>query len=125
MNPKKNKHFEVVIDEYINLLDEQIELPVLIQKANEKFIQHLTDDISYIYKPGETENMFKIFMQIKKYEDKMAQISDEIIGLENTLKSFLSLFKGGKVAHPKKENTGKSKITFLFWLEDGKIMSNR
>ncbi len=125
MNPKKNKHFEALIDEYINLLDEQIELPVLIQKANEKFNQHLTDDISYIYKPGETESMFKIFMQIKKYEDKKTQLNDEIARLENALKGFLSLFKGGKVAHPKKDDVGKSKITFLFWLEDDKIMSNR
>ena len=125
MKPKKYKHIEDVIDEYIDLLDEQIEMPVLIEKTKEKYNQHIADHTSYVYKPGETEGMFKIFTQIKKHEERKAALDNEIAKLENTLKDFLSFLKGGKIAYEKKEDNGKSKSTFLFWLEDGKIMSNR
>ncbi len=125
MNQKKHKHFEDVIDDYIDLQDEQIELPILIEKANEKFNQHLTDEAAYTYKPGEAESMFKVFMQIKKHEERKTELNDEIAEIENTMKDFLSQLKGGKIAYAKKDDSDKSKITFLFWLEDGKIMSNR
>lgn len=125
MNPKKYKHLEDVFDDYISLSDEQIEITILIQKAHEKFHQHLSDDTSNIYKLKETEDMFKVFMQIKKYEERKTEINDEKMDIENILKEFLFSLKGGKIAYEKKDDAGKSKITFLFWLEDGKIMSNR
>ncbi|MEO6327350.1 MAG: hypothetical protein ABIO55_00370 [Ginsengibacter sp.] len=125
MTPKKYKRFENVIDQYINLLDEQIELPIHIQKANDKFNQHLTDAGAEIYKPKEAEDIFKNFMQIKKYEERKTEIRDELIEVENIMKEFLSAIKGGKITYEKKDDNDKSKITFLFWLEDGKIMSNR
>ena len=126
MKVKKNKHIEDVIDVYITLLDEQIEIPVLIEKANEKYNQHVTgDNNSYVYKPGETDDLFKIFMQIKKHEQRKAQLAAEIAEAESTLKDFLAFLKGGKIAYEKKDDNSKSKITFLFWLEDGKVMCNR
>ena len=125
MKVKKIKHIEEVIDVYMTLLDEQIEIPVLIEKANEKYNQHVTDNNSYVYKPGETENLFKIFMQIKKHEQRKAQIDTEIAEAESALKDFLAFLKGGKIAFEKKDDNSKSRITFLFWLEDGKVMCNR
>ena len=124
MKTKNPKHVESVIDEYIDLLDEQIELPVLLEKANEKYNQHISEPNSYVYKPGETDSMFKIFMRIKKYEQRKAALNDEIAEVEHTLKDFLSFLKGGKIAYEKK-NDDKSKTTFLFWLEDGKVMCHR
>ena len=125
MKPKKYKHIEDVIDEYIELLDEQIEMPLLIEKTKEKYNQHIAEHTSHVYKPGETEGMFKIFTQIKKHEERKAALDNEIAEVENTLRDFLSFLKGGKIAYEKKEDNGKSKSTFLFWLENGKIMSNR
>ncbi len=125
MKTKKAKHIEGVIDEYITLLDEQIEIPVLIEKANEKYNQHITEHNSYVYKPGETDDMFKIFMQIKKYEERKAALNDEFVKTESTLKDFLTFLKGGKISYEKKDDNDKSKITFLFWLQDGKVMCNR
>ncbi len=125
MKVKKFKHIEDVIDVYITLLDEQIEIPVLIEKANEKYNQHITDNNAAVYKPGETEDLFRIFMQIKKHEERKTQLVDEIAEAENTLKDFLAFLKGGKIAYAKKDDNSKSKITFLFWLEDGKVMCNR
>ena len=60
----------------------------------------------------------------KKYEQRKAELNDEIAGVEHTLKDFLSFLKGGKITYEKK-NDDKSKTTFLFWLEDGKVMCNR
>ena len=126
MKVKKFKHIEDVIDVYIALLDQQIEIPVLIEKANEKYNQHVNgDNNSNVYKPGETEDLFRIFMQVKKYEERKAQLDTEIAEAENTLKDFLTFLKGGKIAYEKKDDNSKSKITFLFWLEDGKVMCNR
>ena len=126
MKVKKFKHIEDVLDVYITLIDEQIEIPVLIEKANEKYHQHVNGDKNtYVYKPGETEDLFRIFMQIKKHEDRKALLAEDIAEAESTLKDFLTFLKGGKIAYEKKDDNSKSKITFLFWLEDGKIMSNR
>ncbi len=125
MNSKKYKHIYDVIDEYIALSDEQNEIPVLIEKANEKYNQHVTEHTSHIYKPGEAEGMFKIFNQIKKHEERKAELNDELAEVEKTLKDFLSFLKGGKITFEKKDDTNKSKSTFLFWLEDEKIMSNK
>ena len=125
MKVKKNKHIEDVIDVYITLLDEQIEIPVLIEKANEKYNQHVTDNNSNVYKPGETDDLFKIFMQIKKHEERKAQLDTEVVEVEGTLRDFLAFLKGGKIAYEKRDDNSKSKITFLFWLEDGKVMCNR
>ncbi len=125
MKAKKFKHIEDVIDVYINLLDEQIEIPILLEKANEKYSQHVTDNNSYVYKPGETEDLFKIFMQIKKHEERKEQLANEIGETEGTLKDFLAFLKGGKIAYEKKDDNSKAKSTFLFWLEDDKVMCNR
>ncbi len=125
MKAKKFKHIEDVIDVYITLLDEQIEIPILLEKANEKYSQHVTDNNSYVYKPGETEDLFKILMQIKKHEERKEQLANEIGEIEGTLKDFLAFLKGGKIAYEKKDDNSKAKSTFLFWLEDDKVMCNR
>ena len=121
----KFKNANQLIGEYITLLDEQIELPFLIEKVKEKYKEHLAEHNTAVYKPKETNELFKNFTQIKKYEDRQVEIASEIAGTESQLKSFLSFIKGGKIAFEKKDDTDKSKITFLFWLENDTIMSNR
>ncbi|MDQ2720987.1 MAG: hypothetical protein M3Z26_14670 [Bacteroidota bacterium] len=125
MIPKKFKHIEDVLDDYISLLDEEKELPILIQKVHDKLKQHLSDDSTIPYKPKETEDMFRIFIQIKKYEERKTELGDEKIEVENILKEFISLLNGSKISYEKKDDNDKSKSTFLFWLQDGNITSNR
>ena len=125
MKTKKLKHIEDLIDEYIDLLDEQNDIPRLMEKANEKYDQHLSEHNAYVYKAGETDDLFKIFIQIKKHEERKVELNDKIAEVESALKDFLSFLKGGKIAYEKKNDTDKSKTTFLFWLEDGKVMCNR
>ncbi len=121
----KFKNVNQLIGEYITLLDEQIEIPFLIEKIKEKYKEHLSEHNTAVYKPKETNELFKIFTQIKKHEDRKSEIKSEISETEGLLKKFLTFLKGGKIAYEKKDDSDKSKITFLFWIENDKIMSNR
>lgn len=125
MMPKKFKHLEDLLDDYITSLDEEKELPVLLQKAKDKFKHHFNDDITIPYKPKETEDMFRSFAQIKKHQERQAELSDAKTEIEDILKEFLSSLNGSKISYEKKDDSDKSKSTFLFWLEDDKIVSNR
>jgi len=121
----KFKNVNELIGEYIALMDEQIETPFLIEKAKEKYKEHLTEHNTAVYKSKETNELFKIFTQITKYEARKSEINDELAETEGILKNFLSFLKGGKIAYEKKDDVDKSKITFLFWVENDTIMSNR
>jgi hypothetical protein len=125
MKERNYKHIDGLLGEYISLLDEQIEIPFLLEKTTEKFKQHINDHNSAVYKPREKNEMFKIFTQIKKHEERRFEIETEIAEVEAYLKRFLSFLKGGKIAYEKKDDTDKSKITFLFWVENDKLMTNR
>jgi hypothetical protein len=121
----KIKNVNQLLEDYISLLDEQIEIPLLIEKAKEKYEEHLSEHTTAIYRPKETNELFKIFTQIKKQEEREVEIRAEIQETEKLLKDFLTFIKGGKIAYEKKDDTDKSKITFLFWIENDTIMSNR
>ncbi|MGI8581424.1 MAG: hypothetical protein ACR2KX_04495 [Chitinophagaceae bacterium] len=121
----KIKNVNQLLEDYISLLDEQIEIPLLIEKAKEKYEEHLSEHTTAIYRPKETNELFKIFTQIKKQEEREVEIRAEIQETESLLKDFLTFIKGGKIAYEKKDDTDKSKITFLFWIENDTIMSNR
>ncbi|MEP6615664.1 MAG: hypothetical protein ABJA57_03755 [Ginsengibacter sp.] len=120
-----HKHVDGLFEEYVSLLDEQIEIPLLLQRANEKYQEHLTDHHSAVYKRRETNDMFKLFLQVKKHEERLQEVNTELAEVENQVKDFLSFLKGSKIAYEKKDGNDKSKITFLFWLENGKVMTNR
>ncbi len=125
MNTKKYKHLEDVLDDYLTLSEEQNELPAIIQKSTDKFKQHLSVEFSSVYKTKESEDLYRIFSQIKKHADRKSELELEMNEVENTIKEFLSYIKGGKITYDTKDDNDKSRITFLFWLEDGRIKSER
>ena len=124
MRNKKYKYIEDLLDDYIMLIDEQIEIPLLIEKAQKKFNQNVNHEIDTVYKPGEAESLFKMFNQIKKHNERGLELVDELAEAENLLKEFLTLINGGKISYEKKDDNDK-KMTFLFWLEEGQIKCNR
>lgn len=125
MKEKKFKNIDQLIEEYITLSDAQIEIPFLLEKSKEKYKEHISEHNTAVYKPKETEELFKLFLQIKKYEDRKVEIDAEMGETESLLKNFLTFLKGGKIAYERKDDSDKSKLTFLFWVENDKIMSNR
>jgi hypothetical protein len=125
MKDKKYKYLEDAIDDYILLSDEQIEIPVLLEKAQKKFSQNLSSEDGNIYTPAQAEYLFKYHSQVKKFEERKNELSQELSEVEGLIKEFLMSLNGGKISYEKKDDNDKSKITFLFWVEDGKVMCNR
>lgn len=125
MKDKKYKYVEDMIDDYLQLLDEQIEIPLLMEKANKKFSQRLSGQNENVYSPEEAEDLFKFHSQIKKFEERKTDMNEELAEVENSLKEFLTSLKSGKISYEKKDDNDKSKMTYLFWLQDDKVMCNR
>ncbi|MDB5249084.1 MAG: hypothetical protein JWQ40_3478 [Segetibacter sp.] len=125
MKDKKHKYLEDLLDEYIDLQDEQIEIPALVEKAQKKFSQYVSSDTDAIYKHSDAEDLYKVYITIKKHEERKAEIHAELTEVEEVLKGFLTSLKGGKVSYEKKDDNDKSKVTFLFWLEDDQVKCNR
>ena len=124
MKEKKHKHLDDLFDEYICLLDEQIEIPLLIEKAQKKFDLHLSAERPDTYKSADAQDLFKYHNQIKKYEERKKEAADELAEVENLLKEFLTSLHGGKISYEKSDND-KSKNTYLFWLEGEQVKCNR
>ena len=124
MKDKKYKNVEDIIENYLILEDEEIEIPLLITKAKEKFESLKLIQGEGILKPSEAEDAFKVFMQLKKHKDRKIELRAELAEAENLLKEFLKFVNENKISYEKKDDN-KNKITYLFWLEDGKVKCNR
>jgi len=78
-----------------------------------------------VIKKGDAENLFKLYMQNRKSEERQLEIVMELGDVEFTLREFLSFIEGNQLAYEKKDDVEKQKITYLFWLEDGVVKCNR
>ncbi|MFL5787275.1 MAG: hypothetical protein ACJ748_04425 [Flavisolibacter sp.] len=125
MKSKKYKHADDIIEEYIRLSDEQVEIPLMIDKARKKHDALLAGLNGGIVKQGAAEDAFKIFMQIKKCEERRNEVNNEFMEVERFFKEFLESLNGKQLAYEKKDDTEKMKITYMFWLENGSIRKNR
>ncbi len=125
MKDKKHKYLEDLFDEYIELTDEQVEIPVLIEKAQKKIEQHLSEEKAITYKYSDAQDLFKFHNQIKKHEERKKEIDDELAEIENTLKEFLLTLQGGKISYDRKDDNDKSKSTYVFWIEGDSVKCNR
>lgn len=124
MKEKKHKHLDDLFDEYIYLSDEQIEIPLFIEKAQKKFDLHLSAEKSDTYKSADAQDLFKYHNQIKKHEERKKQAADELAEVESLLKDFLTSLNGAKISYEKSDHD-KSKNTYLFWLEGDQVKCNR
>lgn len=124
MKDKKFKHVEDLIEEYIVLTEEQIEIPLLLQRAKEKQANFLADHDNTIIKSADAQDGFKIFNQVKKLDEQKAAFESEFAEVEAEFKAFLQSINGNKISYEKKDDN-KNKFTYLFWLENDEIKSNR
>ncbi len=125
MKEKKHKYVEDLFDEYIQLTDEQIEIPLIIEKAQKKFDQHLSQESEITYKSTDAEDLFKYHNQVRKYEERKKEIGDELAEVENSIREFLMTLQGGKISYERKDDNDKSKNTYIFWLEGEQLKCNR
>lgn len=124
MKDKKYKYVEDVIEEYLRLTDDQIEIPLQITKAKEKYDAFLKDHENEVLKADDTQHAFKIHSQLKKYDENKTEVEKELSEVSSILKDFLHSLNACKISYEKKDDS-KSKITFLFWLEGEELKSNR
>ena len=125
MKEKSYKKIEDVVEDYLRLTDERIEIPLAISAAKEKQISLLDGLNGNVLKKGEAENLFKVYMQIRKSEERQLEILGELSEIEFTLREFLSFVEGNQLAYEKRDEVEKQKITYQFWLENGVIKCNR
>lgn len=125
MKDKKHKYLEDLFDEYIDLHEEQLQIPMLIEKAQKKFDNHLSQDEENIYKYSEAEDLYRLFQSLKKFEDRRFEIREELSDLEVLIKGFLTVLNGGKISYDRKDEHEKSKVSYLFWLEGEQVKCNR
>jgi hypothetical protein len=125
MKEKTYKKIEDLIEDYLRLTDEKIEIPLAVAAAKEKQISLLDAVNGNVIKKSEAENLFKLYMQIRKSEERQLEILGELGEVEFTLREFLSFIEGNQLAYEKKDDVEKQKITYLFWLEDGVVKCNR
>ncbi len=124
MKDKKLKNIEDLIEDYIQLTDEQIEIPLLLDKAKAKHETFLAEHQNTTIKSNDAQDDFKIFSQIKKLEEQKKEFETELAEVEGSFKEFLQSINGNKISYEKRDDN-KNKMTFLFWLENDKIQSNR
>ena len=125
MKEKRYKYVDDLIEDYLQLTDEKKEIPLIIAAAKEKQLTLLNETNGSVIKKGDAEDLFKIYMQVRKYEERQLELLAELEEVEFTLREFLSFMEGNQLGYEKKDDAGKQKVTFLFWLEDGAIKSNR
>jgi seryl-tRNA synthetase len=125
LREKRYKYIEDVVEDYIRLQDERIELPLAIEKAKKKQEMLFSEIPDKVIQTDDAEDLFKAFSQVKKSEERLAETNEEITEVEEILKGFLAAIPGHQLAYERKDDLEKMKITHLFWLEDGVIKSNR
>ena len=125
MKDKRYKHIEDIIEDYIQLKEEQAEIPLTLEKANKKWDAIISDLDSDTVDLDDAEDAFKSFLQVKKCEERKEENRQELNEVEASFKEFLSKLNGKKVAFEKRDAIEKMKITYLFWYQDNQIHSNR
>jgi hypothetical protein len=122
---KRYKYVEDVIEDYLNLLDETNELPLSLKKVKDKFIALKEDLDGDVLDKEDAEDFFKLFNQERKIEEQKMELAQELAEVEDIFKQFLSYVDGHQITYEKKDEVEKSKITYLFWIENGEIKFNR
>ena len=122
---KRYKYVEDVVEDYLYLQDERVELPLNLKKLKDKYATLKEDYEGKVLDKEEAEDFFKLFNQEKKVEERVAELESDLTEIEELLKQFLQYLDGQQFTYEKKDEEQKSKVTHLFWLENGRIKSNR
>ncbi len=125
MKEKKYKYYEDLIEEYLFLSDEIIEIPRLIEKNKEKLDTIIAGKAGTLLKSGDANDAYKIFLQNIKYNERKEEITEELKEIQETLKEFLKFIDGAQLAYKERDDEDKTKTTYSFWIEEDTIKSNR
>src|SRR3954451_18612103 len=101
MKDKKYKYLEDLIEDYLRLCDEKEDIPLQIAKAQEKYEAFLGEHEKEL-KADEAQPAFKLFHQLKKYEEYKIEVEDELAEVERVFKDFLRSLNDAKISYEKK-----------------------
>jgi hypothetical protein len=124
MKDKKFKNLEDLFEGYSQLLEDETEANSSLEKARKKLAVYLSSEPNPVYKLSEGDDIYKAFLNIQKSENKLQDLKSEKVEFENLLKEFFGTLNGGKISFDKKEDD-KVKSTFLFWLEEDQVKSEK
>jgi hypothetical protein len=124
MKDKKYKHIEDLLEDYLQVKEEHLEISLLFSKAVEKQESFRSDYQGSTIKTSEAQEGFKSFLQLKKFEERKKELDSEIEEIEAILNEFLQPLNESRISYEKKDDN-KNKMTFLFWLEEGQLKSNK
>lgn len=124
MKDRRYKNVEDLIEDYQQLLDEQTEIPLSMSRLEEKYNASLLDNSGDTMKTGEAQYGYKILRQIKRFGDRVQKLQSEINEIERYFKGLLISIAGKQLSFEKKEDS-KTKVTYLFWVQDGQLQSKR
>ena len=123
MKDKKYKYLEDLVEDYLRLSDEKVDIPSQITRLQEKYEafleQHETELIA-----DEAQPAFKLFYQLKKYEEYKSEVEQELAEVEKIFIDFLNSLNGMKISYEKKDDN-KSRMTYLFWVEGEELKWSR
>jgi ribosomal protein L11 methylase PrmA len=125
LKEKRYKYIEDVVEDYLYLVDERVEIPFAVKKIKDKYSSLKEEYEGKVLDKEEAEDFFKLFNQEKKIEERATEVETELREIEELLKQFLQYLEGQKFTYEKKDEVEKTKMTHLFWLENGQIKSNR
>ena len=117
MKEKRYKYVEDLLEDYILLAEEKSELSQSVEKLRRKQ-EHLLSEIEdTVIKTDDAEDLFKAHTQVKKIEEKLAEVTDELKEVETVLRDFLFAITEHQLAYERKDDQEKAKITHMFWVE--------
>ncbi|HEX8461389.1 MAG TPA: hypothetical protein VF623_08160 [Segetibacter sp.] len=124
MKDKKHKYLEDLIEEYLELTEEQAEIPVAVNKVTAHYQDFSKKHNGTVISADEAQYAFKVYSQLKKYNDRKEEIAAELKEVEDLLRDFLQFFDGHKISYEKKDEN-KVKTIFLFSVENGMLRCDK
>ena len=103
LKEKKYKYIEDVLEEYILLQEEKVELFSSIEKGKRKHESLLSEIEDTVIKTDDAEDLFKLYTQVKKIEEKLAETEEELREVEDVLRSFLKTIPEHQLAYERKD----------------------
>jgi hypothetical protein len=125
VNIKKYKRIEDVIVEFLDVQEESHELPGLMEEVERKMQQRISSKSEFDhYDIDEAQDLFKLSTQHQKLLDTQRELDMRFTELRQLLVAFLKCING-KLEYSRKEGEEKVRITYLFWVENNELHSNR
>lgn len=113
-----------VIEDYLRLFDEKIDLSIAIARAIEASKKKL-ELKSEMLRGKDVQELFTQHCQINKCKQRQKEVESELDEVETSLKRFLTFLDGKQIVYEKKVKGDKQKAKYILLLREGKVHCNK